>query len=374
MSEWPLRPTQHDLDSIGQDVAAISVIQRTLLDRDPRLKVRDRVAHQYQITGGKVVLTIASDLPENLLGVGLFDPSSRYIGVGRVSTGLGCPHTETQADFLGLRLAFQTSAGARVDFIAINDPASPTDTHTQFMSLLEATAAGAGGGVLASGEHLLGGLINRLGPVQGGRISGHVLRQTSRTALSSTAYQTYWTGIEETGGTAGKFVIDPASRENQSSPLSAGAHHLTEEWRGRQAREAIVFDLYWIPFLEAEQTSLEELTRAWKEERHPVGTVTFPQCDLTSTEAGLWAALAAEMGSNPGNWVHDHNNTIREPATEFGIARKIAYQKSQKGREVLPEASYAQIFRTGVIDTALAKELDTRRAGKRNVGHTDTAF
>ncbi|HME25811.1 MAG TPA: hypothetical protein VKI44_31510 [Acetobacteraceae bacterium] len=373
MATWPLRPTPQDLDRIRQDVAAIADLQQQLLDRDAALKKRDRVAHQYQIAGGKVVLTIAPSLPANLDSVGLFEPAATHIGIGRVSTGLGCPHAETNPDFLGLRLAFQTKAGGRVDFIAINDPASPTDTHAQFMKLLAATAAGAGKGVFPSGAQLLTGLIGSLGLAQGGRISAHVLRQTSRAALSSTAYQTYWTGIEETGGIAGKFVIEPVSQENQHRALSAGEYHLTEEWRARQARGPVLFDIYWIPFIDAQHTSLDELTSAWQEQRHPVGTMTFPQCDPSSEDAGLWAALAAEMGANPGNWVHDQGNTVREPSTEFGIARKIAYRNSQEGRDVLPEASYAQVFRTGTIDGVLAAELKRRRAGKQDIGHIDAA-
>jgi hypothetical protein len=373
MAVWPLRPTPQDLDRIGQEVAAIPDLQQELLDRDAALRLRDRVAHQYQIAGGKVVLTIAPVLPANLTGVGLFEPASTHNGIGRVSTGLGCPHAETNPDFLGLRLAFRTTAGARVDFIAINDPGSPTDTHAQFMKLLAATAAGAGNGVLASGAHLLGSMIGSLGPTEGASISAHVLHQTSRAALSSTAYQTYWTGIEETGGVAGKFVIEPVFRENQHRALSAGDHHLTKEWRARQARGPIVFDVYWIPFIDAQRTSLDELTRPWTEERHPVGTATFPQCDPNGEDVALWAALAAEMGTNPGNWVHDQDNTVREPATEFGIARKIAYRKSQEGRNVLPEASYAQVFGTGTIDAALAAELKRRRSEKRDAGHIDAA-
>ena len=373
MAIWPLRPTSQDLGRIGQEVAAITDLQHELLDRDAGLKLPDRVAHQYQIAGGKVILTIAPELPANLTGVGLFDPGSEHIGIARVSTGLGCPHAETAPDFLGMRLAFQTKAGARVDFIAINDPASPTDTHAQFMKLLAATVAGAGKGVLASGGQLLGSLIGSLGPVQGSTISAHVLRQTSRAALSSTAYQTYWTGIEETGGIAGKFVIEPVSQENRHRAPGAGEHHLTEEWRARQTRGPIVFDLYWIPFIDAQQTSLDELTNPWKEDRHPVGTATFPQFDSSGEDVGLWAMLAAEMGANPGHWVHDRGDTVREPTTEFGIARKIAYRNSQEGRDVLPEASYAQVFRTGTIDAALAEELQRRRARKQGVGHIDAA-
>jgi hypothetical protein len=373
MAIWPLRAGSQDLDRIAQDVSAIPDLQQLLLAHTPALRLPDRVAHQYQIAGGRVELTVAPQLPANLTSVGLFDPGSEHVGIGRVSTGLGCPHAETAPDFLGLRLAFRTAAGARVDFIAINDPASPTDTHAQFMRLLAATVAGAGKGPAASGADLLTSLIGSLGPLQGARIGAHVVHQTVRAALSSTAYQTYWTGIEETGGVAGKFVIDPVSQENHHQVLFAGEHHLTEEWRARQSRGPIVFDLYWIPYIDEQQTSLDELTKAWTEHRQPVGTVTFPRCDLNDVDAELWAALAAEMGANPGNWVHDPGDTIREPATEFGIARRFAYRKSQEGRDVLSESSYAQVFHTRTIDAELADELRRRRARKRNTAHIDTA-
>jgi hypothetical protein len=71
MVVWPLRPTPQDLDRIGQEVVAIPDLQQELLDRDAALKLRDRVAHQYQIVGGKIVLTIAPRLPANVMGVGL---------------------------------------------------------------------------------------------------------------------------------------------------------------------------------------------------------------------------------------------------------------------------------------------------------------
>jgi hypothetical protein len=371
MAVWPLRASQHDLERIDNDVAGIADLQRQLLDRASLMKLPDRVAHQYQIAGGKVTLTIAATLPSNLAGVGLFEPGATHTGIGRVSTGIGCPHAETGPDFLGLRLAFQSSAGARVDFIAINDPAAPTDTHAQFMHLLAATASGAGEGVAASGAHLIAGLIASLGPLTGARIAGHVLHQTARAALSSTAFQTYWTGIEETGGIAGKFVIEPETPANHHRALSAGRRHLTDDWRARQASGPIRFNLYWIPFIDAEATSLDELTHPWTERRHPVGTVTFPQSDPASEDAAQWFALAAEMGANPGNWVHDQGDTIREPATEFGVARKFAYRLSQQGRDVLPESLYAQVFRTGAIDAGLAAELVRRRARKRELGHVD---
>src|ERR1700736_2195138 len=143
MSIWPFRPSVQDVDRVSRDVAPILDIQAALRANDAaHLKTNDRVAHQYQIAGGRVVLRVAPDPPENVRGVGLFVPGSEHTGVGRISTGQGCPHSEALPDFLGLRLAFQTEAGRRVDFLAINDPSAPTATHVEFVKLLEAGAAG----------------------------------------------------------------------------------------------------------------------------------------------------------------------------------------------------------------------------------------
>src|ERR1700752_4419926 len=149
--ENPRTGTAEEIEHLPPEVAAIPAIQKQCLaNASKTMKLPDRVAHEYQIAGGRVSLSIAAKLPENLDGVGLFKPDAQYTGIGRVSTGLGCPHAETAPDFLGLRLAFLTSDGNRVDFVAINDPAAPTDTHTEFMKLLAGTAAGAGSATVVS--------------------------------------------------------------------------------------------------------------------------------------------------------------------------------------------------------------------------------
>ena len=79
------------------------------------------------------------------------------------------------------------------------------------------------------------------------------------------------------------------------------------------------------------------------------------------------------MGANAGHWIGDRADSIAEPATEFTAARKIAYRKSQDGRNALPDERYAQVFRTGAIDEELAAELRERRARKVAAGHTSAA-
>lgn len=150
-------------------------------------------------------------------------------------------------------------------------------------------------------------------------------------------------------------------------------HHLTIEWRKRQAQGPVEFNLYWLSFIDHQATSLVKLTKAWQEDRHLVGQVTFPHCDHATSEAELWASLAAEMRANPGNWIHDRDDTIPQPATEFGVARKFAYERSQAGRDALPEAAYAGVFETGVIGPVLRDLLIARRTRKQQEGHIDAA-
>ena len=70
-SPWcPFHASAEDLERIGRDVSEIGAIQRRLVEKREQLKQPDRVAHQYQIAGGKVLLTVAHDLPDALRGVG----------------------------------------------------------------------------------------------------------------------------------------------------------------------------------------------------------------------------------------------------------------------------------------------------------------
>ncbi|HLL70900.1 MAG TPA: hypothetical protein VK363_05670 [Pyrinomonadaceae bacterium] len=387
-SRFPFRPHPEDLNALAQDVSEMPAIQERLRDKHKELQVNDRVAHQYQIAGGRVTLKVAEDLPEELLGVGLFEPGATHTGVGRISTGLGTPHVETNPDFLGLMLAFRTKSGQRVDFLAINDPTSPTDNHREFMDVLHATGEAAGAHVpflellglhnladlLAEQGKFVHALKDRMGLEKAGRTVAHLLAQTQRAALSSTAYQIYWTGINEVSGKAAKFVFIPSRDENGLPGINPGERHLSEEWKKRQSESDVEFKLFRIPFVSEEETPLGKLTHAWKEtnKRH-IGTVTFPRTDMDSEEAKLWAMLASEMGANPGNWVHNRENSVGEPATEFGAARKLAYNLSQHGRRALDPKTYESVFETGKLTPDLAAELKRRHEEKERAGHVSQA-
>lgn len=387
MTWVPFRPTVADKERIGRDVATIPDLQRTFLAKADGLKVADRVAHQYQIAGSRVSLRIAPQLPDNLNGVGLFVPDTEHRGLARVSTGLGCPHLETDPDFIGLAVVFMTPAGRRVDLLAINHPAAPSPNHPDFMTLMHAATDGLGvtspvgsgwGGrnlpdLIASNIAVTRGLIRRMGLSRGLGATFHLLKQTLLpTAFARTAYQSFWTGILEAGGAPGKIVFVPQSDENGWN-FRSGPRHLTEEWRRRQARGPVVFRLYWLPYIGESATPTVDMTANWEERRQLVGTLTFPQADLTGEDARLWAALTIEMGVNPANWIASAQDDPPDPGTEFGVARKIAYRISQEGRGVLPEAAYAHVFSGAPIGAALAAELARRRAAKKAAGHVDMA-
>ena len=388
-AKWcPFRPGANELESIGKDVAEVKKIQQTILAKSKQVHFPDRVAHQYQIAGSKVLLRIAEALPVPLQNVGLFQPGAEYTGIGRISTGLGTPHIETNPDFLGLMAAFQSPEGRRVDFLGINDPTSPTDNHKDFINVLHATGESAGAEVPFVGDlgsydapNLIAeqtafglALKDRMGWIKAGKTLSHLTKQTLRTFHSSTAYQTYWTGIEEIGGTAGKFTFVPAQNENRRPEFRPGERHLSEEWKMRQRSGDVEFRLYWIPFLNEDKTPTKTLTDRWEEDHKQLaGTVIFPRSDPDSEEAILFGILATEMGANPGNWIHDKEDTIREPATEFGTARKLAYQISQAGRGALEPDYYQTVFETGRIGPDLAEELRRRRDSKVRIGHISCA-
>jgi hypothetical protein len=77
MERW----TPEDIERISADVAALPGVQQELLEHASlSLKVADRVAHQYQIAGGRVSLRIPSELPSEFDGIGLFKPDAEYTG------------------------------------------------------------------------------------------------------------------------------------------------------------------------------------------------------------------------------------------------------------------------------------------------------
>jgi hypothetical protein len=363
-------PTLEEIRALEALIAAIPDIQDRLVANHPLLTRPDRGAHQQQLAGGKVVLTLERTLPPALAGLGVFrhDGSAgpHFTGIGRMSTGLGCPHAETDPDFLGLMVAFQAPSGRRIDFITINDPTSPTDTPEEFIALLHATADAAGAqSLLANQARLLLSLARHAG-VRAAVIGAHVTAQTHRTVRSSSAYQQYWTGIVRARDTLGKFTFVPTDPPEQR-PLGRTARQFTDDWRTRNAAGPLAFELYWIPFLDERRTPLDDLTTAWSADHQvKVGTVAFPKTDPDSRAAKLAALLASELGANPGNWQETDDSPEGElPATRFTAARSLAYRLSQQHRGALPEDSYRSFFEKGEVSDALAATLIARYKEKQ---------
>jgi hypothetical protein len=368
-------PTPGQRRELEEIAAGIPAVQQKLVGNHPELSMPDRGAHQQQLAGSKVLLTVADQLPAALDGLGVFqrtDGSARQqVGIGRMSTGFGCPHAETDPDFLGLMVAFRAPSGRRIDFITINDPTSPTDTPEEFLALLKATADAAGtSGLFGSQARLLAALA-RHARLRAPAIALHVTSQTHRTVRSTSAYQQYWTGIVRARDVLGKFTFVPTSDVSTNAAAERGPRHLTKDWRDRQSAGALELDLRWIPFLDERQTPLDDLTRPWAHDHEvTVGTVAFPKTDPDTIEAKLTALLASELGANPGNWEETPETPASAlPATRFTAARHLAYRASQETRRALAEESYASFFAHGEIAPALANELIHRYQQKRAAGH-----
>jgi hypothetical protein len=366
-------PTPEQRGALEQIASAIPAVQQEFVARHPQLTVPDRGAHQQQLAASKVLLTVSERLPSALDGLGIFDGTSGTpaVGIGRISTGLGCPHAETDPDFLGLMVAFRTRSGRRIDFVTINDPGSPTDTPEEFLALLQATADAAGStNLLASQTRLLAGLARHAG-LRAPAIATQVIRQTHRTVRSSSAYQQYWTGIVRARDVLGKFTFVPTTDTPASLNPGREPTHLTRDWQARQSAGPLDFELRWIPFRNERDTPLDDLTSGWAQDHQvTVGTVTFPRTDPDTVEAKLASILASELGANPGNWEETPGAAVSAlPATRFTAARQLAYRASQQARQALPEDSYTSFFDSGEIGPELANELLRRYNAKRAAGH-----
>ncbi len=68
-------------------MAEIPDIQRKFLANNADLKFPNRVAHQFQIAGSRVLFQVANDPPETLLDVGLFEPDAQDHGAEAGAAG-----------------------------------------------------------------------------------------------------------------------------------------------------------------------------------------------------------------------------------------------------------------------------------------------
>ena len=334
-------PKREEIEALDRLTDDIPEIHQVLVRNHDQLKIPDRAAHQQQILGGRVALSVEKDLPPELRDLGLFQSSGAapriYMGIGRVSTGMGCPHLEIDLDFLEIMLAFRTG-GRRIDFIGLNDPAAPTNNARDFLALLRATADSAGTEVPfgSVGELHLGNLafaqialaktlVERAGVGHGLGIFDHVANQTKRTVLSSSAVQQYWTGVIRANDTLGKFTLGPEKDVNELRSLSPGASYLSEDCEKRQSASDLEFRLYWIAFRDPKETPLDELAKAWREEhRSRLGRWSFPKSIPRRKRRGCsrcsqrkWAPLPAIGWRKEQNPSHPSSRQPSSPREDF---------------------------------------------------------
>ncbi len=106
-------PTPEQRGELEAIAAAIPGVQKTFVLNHPHVKTPDRGAHQQQIAASKVLLTVADRLPPELDGLGVFQHTGYdepLVGIGRISTGLGCPHAERHAGLGAVRIAAHVTA------------------------------------------------------------------------------------------------------------------------------------------------------------------------------------------------------------------------------------------------------------------------
>ena len=365
-------PTPDERRALEELAGEIPEIQQTLIRNSDQLTAPDRGAHQQQLAGGRVVLQVERVLPPELHGLGVFAPASApaggFTGIGRISTGLGCPHAKTAPDFLGLMLAFMSPAGKRIDFVTINDPTAPTNTPGEFIALLKATADSARTGSQAV---LLLSLARHAG-LRAAAIATHVIGQTARTTRSSTAYQP----VLDRGGAGerdARQVRVRADRGRQHAARSGAGSAVSDP---RLARASAGGSAHLRPVLDSVRRRRADADR---EVDAAVGAgppregrpCHVPAYRSRFTRGDARSAPRVGDGREPGNWFEepDRHGADILPATEYTAARALAYRRSQQERQALPDESIVSFFTTGAISPELADELLRRQRQKQSIAH-----
>jgi hypothetical protein len=130
----------------------------------------------------------------------------------------------------------------------------------------------------------------------------------------------------------------------------------------------------WLAYTNEHETPTRTPSERWKEDhKQLLGTVTFPRQDADSSEARTWRHSQPRWAPIPATGSATRATRCASPSTEFAVARKLAYQKSQDGRGALPPDAYRSVFESGEINPELARELSRRRDAKTQAGHVDRA-
>ena len=336
-------PTAEETRALEALIAEITQHSGQAGRQPPQLTRPDRGAHQQQLAGGKVLLTLERSLPPALDGLGVFE----HDGLCRSALRWHRQDVDRpRVPACGDRSGFPGADGR------VPGKVGPADRlrHDQRSHLADRYARGVHRA--APGNR---GCRGCPGPARQPGEAAAEPRAARRDQGRADCHARHGSDAPDgpfqqrlsssTGPASSARATRSASSPSCRRPAGAGAQgrgpkQFTDDWRARTAAGPLTFELHWIPFLNERETPLDDLTTAWRDQHKVrVGTVVFPQVNAETRESKLIALLASELGANPGNWqettdaaagtasVHTvHRSTVPclppEPAASTGPARR----------------------------------------------------
>ena len=284
-----------------------------------------RALHRKQLTGAQGRLQVLDKLPE-FARHGLFAAPGSYTTWVRLSNG-GMDHQpDRKPDIRGLAIkvlgvqgdsALGNGPATSQDFLLINQEKFAFPKSDEFVAFVEAASGGEG--------HLLKFLYKRYGLFGGPGVLLKLLKSAGR-KFGGFAVEPLFTAVPSACGPyAMRVRLVPAT--GNGTPDPAAKADWGADFGKRLARGELQWDLQIQPFVNEEQTPIEDASVNWDSPYTTVARLTLPQQD-TQSEAGQALARQIEAGVfDPWQALAAHR-----PLGDVQRARKVVYFVSQKGR------------------------------------------
>ncbi len=284
-----------------------------------------RALHRKQITAAIGSLTVLADLPD-FARHGLFAKPGSFETWVRLSNGGLDRAPDRMPDIRGFALhvmgvkgdsALGNGPAVGQDFTLINQEVFGFSSSADFVGFVVAASTGMGS--------LLKFLVKRYGFL-GGPMRLVSMVRTMGKPFSGFATETMYSAAPIACGpyavrvrlvpSAGNGVPKPGAKQDWGADFSARLLDIELQW-----------DLQLQPYLDGEQTPIEDASVNWPSPYTTVAHLRLPRQDNASPDGQALAAKVEQAVFDPWQALAEHR-----PLGDVQRARKVVYFESQKGR------------------------------------------
>ena len=265
-----------------------------------------------------------------------------YRGFARFSRSQSFHAADGDLDQRGFAFRIETDAGPQ-DVLLSNTPVSFARDPVEFLTVAR-TFVESPKPVAALR------VIRALGLREGVRVIVNLIRVPDR-AIAFTSLQ-YWSRTPFAfGETAARLTARPLGPIRRVADRS-DPDYLSKDLAAELAEGAQAFELVALPFVDDDQTPIEDASRTWPESvSHPVvlGRVTLVRQDLADAESvALAERVEREEGFNP------FTSPGLRPLGRTNRARQVAYERSVRHRGAAPRPGASPSQAGGAAVPAMA--------------------